>query len=155
MKLIALAALAGTFASAADSIPTQEALAEALTLAQNQWGYEIKDATIQFRLEPLNACPLAVDHDIATTQLLDYVTTTRFEGDAPPVVSHAYTYVIRINSACDWSQLDLIATVEHEYGHILIGSGKGAGMERQGLSLKKRTFDHVPRGYRTAVSNQA
>lgn len=128
MKYLALAFLLAMIAafcsarcSAADSLPTSEAMTEALTLAQNQWGYTLKDAAIQFRLEPLNACPLEVDHDIATTQLLDYQTTTRFEGDAPPVVSHAYTYVIRINSACDWSKLDLIATVEHEYGHILIG----------------------------------
>jgi hypothetical protein len=76
--------------------------------------------TIQFRLEPLNSCALKENPAIAVTQSLDSVTTMTFDDGSEPEISHQVVWVIRINSNCDWSKLNLSNTITHELGHILI-----------------------------------
>jgi hypothetical protein len=99
-------------------VPTQTELDAALANARAQWNAEGSEF-IEFRLDPLNSCNLNEVHDIALTQSFDTVTTLSFD-DAPPEVSHKLVWVIRINSNCDWSRLNLKNTVTHELGHILI-----------------------------------
>lgn len=108
-------------------IITSSALAQdmsnTLSVAKIAWGVELlPNQEIQFKFEPLNSCDIRVNHELATTQMLDYVTTTRFDGDTPPIITHRTVYVIRINSNCRWPTKRLENVVTHEYGHLLLGS---------------------------------
>lgn len=107
----------------AAAAPDPAALADALSSAAILWGITVTDP-IEFRVESLGACYLGPGSlaQIATTETLDSVTTLRFD-EGPPVLSHQFRFIIRLNSGCDWSRLHLQETVMHEYGHILIGGG--------------------------------
>lgn len=114
MFLKATIFLACTIAQA--SQPTTTELSDALTAAETAWGVS---ATVEFR-EPLNACVLRDNPIVATTQDMDTVTTVRFD-DSEPVESHQVTHVIRINSNCDWGNLNIKQVVLHEIGHLVVG----------------------------------
>lgn len=105
----------------AAATPDPAALADALSAATTLWGITVTDP-IEFRVEPMGGCHLGPGEfpQIATTETLDSVMTMRFD-EGPPIVSHHFRFIIRINSACDWGRLSLVGTVSHEYGHILIG----------------------------------
>lgn len=101
--------------------PTQSDLNDALAAARTAWGVEVPG--IEIRLEPLNACKLSQfvsmrAADIVTT---DVETTLTF-GDGQTSVSKIKTFLIQINSECDWHNLDLNAFVLHEYAHALFGN---------------------------------
>jgi len=104
--------------------PDAQELAISLAAARLAWGGPAVE-DIQFRLEPLNDCDLRPGHTSRTAQLntSDTQTTMAFDDGSPSVVSHHTTYVITVNTACDWRRLPLQNTITHEYGHILIGSG--------------------------------
>jgi hypothetical protein len=116
---IASLALASLALLQAATQPTPTDLSEALTEAWMSWGVQ-SNQTIQLRLDPLNSCVLTEIPTIAQTQSLDTVTTMRFDDGSEPEVSHHVVWVIRINSNCNWSKLNLINTITHELGHILI-----------------------------------
>jgi hypothetical protein len=123
-KMILTASVSLTLASLAllqaATLPTPSELADALAESRQAWHAESSDA-IEFRLDPLNSCVLKDNPTIAITQSFDIVTTVSFDDGTEPVTSHQKTWVIRINSSCDWSKLNLRNTVTHELGHILIG----------------------------------
>jgi hypothetical protein len=116
---LALASLASLALMEAATLPTPTDLAEALREAWRSWGVQSNE-TIQFRLEPLNSCVLKETPTVAVTQSLDSVTTIAFDDGSEPEVSHHVVWVIRINSNCNWSKLNLSNTITHELGHILI-----------------------------------
>jgi hypothetical protein len=115
---LAIASLAVIQAASA-TLPTPADMSAALMEAWMSWGVQSNE-TIQFRLEPLNSCVLKENPTIAATQSLDSVTTMSFDDGSEPEVSHHVVWVIRINSNCDWSKLNLSNTITHELGHILI-----------------------------------
>lgn len=116
--VIGISLMIATYAQAA-TLPTPSDLSSALTEARIAWGVQSNE-TIQFRLDPLNPCTLKDNPIIAQTQSLDTVTTMTFDDGTAPEVSHNLVWVIRINSNCDWSKLNLRNTITHELGHILI-----------------------------------
>lgn len=127
MKRLIAAALLFSAALSAAALPhaTQPAdadLANALAAAKLAWGM---DVPVEIRMDNLNPCPLSpyVANRVSDLETTTTETTTTFEGSAQPVVTRANAYLIQLNSACDWSKLDLAAFVLHEYGHALIGGG--------------------------------
>lgn len=121
MLKITILTLLLTAATQAATIPTSGEIAAALASAKQEWRAELPDA-VEFRLEPLNPCNLRDYPRIAQTQPLDTITTLTFDDGAEPSVSHRVLWIIRLNSNCDWSRLNLRKTVIHEIGHILIGA---------------------------------
>lgn len=115
--LLTLASLAIMQAA---TLPTEGELDAALDQARIAWGVDTSDP-VRIILEPLNACHLKDTPQIAITQRYWSVTTMTFDADEPPITSKQNTFVIRVNSSCDWSKLNLTNTIIHEYGHILIG----------------------------------
>lgn len=118
MKTLLALAFALTL-TAADRVPSQQQLEGALYQASAGWNME-SPFPIQLRVEPLNACVGKV-HDVATTQVTDSWSTLT-TGSADPVTTHSYTVLILVNASCDWSRLDLVAVMTHEYGHVLLGA---------------------------------
>lgn len=103
--------------------PTQAELDAAFQGALNAWGVSSIDGTVEFRMDPLNDCKVSPYTVWATTQVLDTQTTLHFDADdgaeAHDETSHAYTYVVRLNSNCDWHRISLLDTLIHEAGHIM------------------------------------
>ena len=104
------------------STPSLEALSASLAFARVAWG-GLPVENISFRLEALNDCDLRPGHSSRTAQLntSDTETTMTFDDGSPSVISHRATYVISVNTACNWRNLPLQNTIVHEYGHVLIG----------------------------------
>lgn len=99
----------------ASSLPTPAELSSALASAESAWG--VDDVPVEFRLEPLESCITQV----ATEQDLEAVTTISFDDGRMALHTSQVTHVIRINSSCDWSLLNLDQIIMHEFGHVLIG----------------------------------
>lgn len=85
------------------------------------WGFQVTEP-IEFRWEPLNACNLRETPTVALTQVIDTQTTMHFDDGTSVVTEHAYSYLIRLNSNCDWSKIPMDHVIAHEYGHILLGA---------------------------------
>ena len=120
--VISLCAFAACCVAAPPDTPSAEELRSALDAAQQEWGASVHAEIVMY---PLNPCPLNVQ---GTPRVADLETTKamasiQFEDGENDLVSSAVTYVIQINSQCDWHnrQLDLERSVLHEVGHILIG----------------------------------
>lgn len=123
LSLFAVLAVSSAYAAKAPAIPVpfippSNELQSALANARTLWGMEGAEF-IEFRLDPLNSCDANQVHEIAITQSFDTVTTLSFD-DAAPEVSHKLVWIIRLNSNCDWSKLNLQNTITHELGHIII-----------------------------------
>lgn len=102
-------------------IPTPDDTTLALSSARFSWGVDVAEPIV-FRTEPLGVCKLGVANPkIAVLEVLD--TGARFNGEA---VAGSRSYVIRINSNCDWSRLSLAGTVLYEYGRILMPAYRNA-----------------------------
>ena len=106
-------------ASAPDQL-TERDLQIAFAQAQDAWGITIS-APVSLELVPLNRCPISANITrtprVAEEQQFDIHAAS--DGREVPVT---HTWVIRINSLCNWSSLDLSAIMQHEVGHILIGA---------------------------------
>ena len=119
VKAVLSLTLAGALMGA-DKHPSQSSMESALEQARQAWNYD-SPFPIVIREEPLNSCSGRSPHDVANTQVTDTWSTLTMEGEEP-VTTHAYTIVILINSSCDWSKLNLVAVMTHEYGHVLLGA---------------------------------
>lgn len=119
---IAIAALIGmaTVTSAAQ-LPTDDVVNMALAKARAAWRAD-PSLVIEFRWDALNSCNLRTSPEVATLQGIDTQTTIHFDDDSQPdKLEHAFTYVIRLNSSCDWNRLGLDAVMVHEVGHVMLG----------------------------------
>lgn len=116
-SILILAAFAPSIHAA--TLPTLDDLTSALANAVQEWKSSGSE-TIEFRFDALNSCELKENPTIAQTQPYDTVTTMSFDDGSEPVVSHKMVWLIRINSNCDWSRLNLRNTIMHELGHILV-----------------------------------
>ena len=101
----------------AAALPTSADLAAALAAAESAWG--VDDIPVEFRLEPIDSC--VFNENVAVEQDLTRVTTMRFDDGSIAIESHEIRHIIRINSSCDWSRLNLNQIVLHEFGHVLVG----------------------------------
>ena len=101
----------------AATLPTPAELSIALAAAEAAWG--VDDIHVEFRLESIDSCVL--NERVAVEQELTRVTTMKFDDGSIAIESHEVTHVIRINSSCDWSKLDLNQIVLHEFGHSICG----------------------------------
>ena len=79
--------------------PTQPLLDADLARAETAWGEQTEVLSIE--LKPMNACRGLADR----AGWADLVMRT-----------------ITINSECHWDEPGLLIAVEHEYGHMLLGS---------------------------------
>jgi hypothetical protein len=111
-----IAAILGLLARSLCAQPQPPAdLDRALSAARTAWGIDAH-ANIEWR--SLNPCDLRDAIHPPTLSITETsATATRFGNGSNPVISVAYTIVV--NSACDWSRLDLAKVVLHEYGHVL------------------------------------
>lgn len=101
----------------AANVPSDDEIAAALASAREAWK---ATQEITVRSEPLNNCELRDIPHIAEMQWEDVQTTVTFDGQS--TVSHKLTYVVLLNSNCDWSKLSLSQTMLHEVGHVVIGA---------------------------------
>jgi hypothetical protein len=106
---------------------TQQDLQGAFEDAQRAWGVKIPDL-VKIEFVPLNNCSLGgivprTPH-VSEVQRYDMMQTEPgIRRDfASREHSVAHYWVIRINSSCDWRHLDLDGSMQHEVGHILIGT---------------------------------
>ncbi len=102
-------------------IPNYDEIMSALSAARVSWGYSAPDP-IEIRYDALNACKLGPYGNpvIAVTQSLQSESTIRFDGGESDSTA-GKSWVIRINSNCDWRRLDIADTILHEYGRIILG----------------------------------
>lgn len=107
--------------------PSRAELDAAVVKAKLQWRVVFPQVVfptdIRIVAEHLNNCDLRTIPRIAAMEDRWVETTLFFEGADDPSVSRSHTYVIKINSACDWygPSLSLQNAVTHEVGHILLG----------------------------------
>ena len=129
-----LALLGAASLSASQRTPTTEELESALANAKLEWRADLPEL-VEFRLEPLNACDLKQARIVAVTQPYDVITTLVYDDGSAPAVSKTRIWIIRINSSCDWSRLDIRNVVIHEVGHILIGPDYHSADKRSVMSF--------------------
>lgn len=122
MRIPLASMMALTMASqawATDATPTKEQLDAALANAKSDWGINIDP--VEIRLEAINPCDMFATPRIAVVETHDFHTIITYDDGTKADGGTTYTYVIKINSNCNWyaSGLDLDKTVSHELGHIL------------------------------------
>lgn len=100
--------------------PEESLIQVNLNAARAAWNVD-ESMHIIARTEPLNSCVLRDIPHIAEMQWQDVQTYISI-GDGSTAVSHQLTYVIRLNSNCDWSRVSLSQTILHEVGHVVIGA---------------------------------
>lgn len=110
-----------TAATLQAAAPTPEAMAHALAVAEDDWGYHVTEP-IHLHAEALNACVLNRD-DAAIITVLTKTSALIADDGTRTELPTTYEYVIRINSNCQWSQRFLNQVMSHEYGHVLRGAG--------------------------------
>lgn len=116
---ILVSALTASCLMATDATPTKEQLAAALANAKADWGINIDP--VEIRLEAINPCDMFGTPRIAVVETHDFHTIITYDDGTKADGGTTYTYVIKINSNCNWNGtgLDLNKTVVHELGHIL------------------------------------
>lgn len=121
LRSLLIPALLASSAGAA-KLPSQVELGAALAHANAAWGVE-SPWPVEMRVEDIGTCSGRTAHDVAITQVTERWSQI-LDGDGKPAGdrSYSYTVIIRFNSECDWSVLNLDAVMEHEAGHVLIGA---------------------------------
>lgn len=95
---------------------------------------------VDLRLENIGSCRINGEDNTATTQAIDTVTKIRYESEDPaeaPVIvtNHAYSYIIRVNTSCDWGRIDIWKIMVHEVGHLILG-GEYHSQDRHSIMFK-------------------
>lgn len=150
--------------SPAATVPTQAELDAALQHAWSEWGY--RDESITIKLDYLNSCVLESRPFPRVAQIVDEAdeTATKFtvdtsDPDADPeatvmpdsTASKHHHYTIIMNSACNWSRVDLYNTVLHEAGHFLCGLDYHSDNDKSVMYKAVKKSQHILPGDRAMM----
>lgn len=129
-------AIALIFAASINAAPVpQTVLDKALADAVIEWGYP-EVTPMGIKSDYLNACDIERKPYPRIAQILmdSQETMSTFRPDVedpdidteatvipPPQSTVVLHFVLVLNSACDWSRLDIKKTAMHELGHFYIG----------------------------------